>query len=154
MVHNLAYDYIGRSIEAVDYQPKHYQTWFGSPQQGKTAVKHNYQLMYKFMGTHTIIYVMSGTKCGPDDFAYTHKGSHAIYYCKLFWLSTLTYPPYNSKVCTSIHELSHTIAHTNDLAYGVKQCKSLSNHHPRLAIMNADDYCYFSETLKPANCGL
>jgi len=51
----------------------------------------------------------------------------------------------DTTVGTTIHELSHLVAGTEDYAYGRDGCETLAKTSPDRAIKNADSYQYFCE---------
>ena len=53
---------------------------------------------------------------------------------------------FDNKMGILTHELSHALAHTDDMTYGQSACKELAEKEPHLAFNNADNYEYFVET--------
>ena len=144
-VHWLVHRKLYSSYIAAFNKPYLYREWFGDPACCQNNVTNTLALMYNTMNKETIIYYMHGPRCKPNVFAYTFKDSRGIYYCDMFWQSKLVYPPHDSKISTCIHGLSHAIASTDNLAYGVANCKNLAKNHPERAVRNADNYGYFAE---------
>lgn len=79
-------------------------------------------------------------------FVYLNELGH-IYLCKQYW--KLPAVGNDSKGGAIIHEASHFTANggTGDYARGAAQSKALASNNPSTAIMNADNYEYFAETM-------
>ena len=86
-----------------------------------------------------------GSDCEEGDYAYTYVGSDTIYLCDEYIIAQAY--GYNSKFGTIVHELTHAVVGTKDLAYGINDCLKLAQTNPNSAVMNADNYEYFVESL-------
>ena len=45
----------------------------------------------------------------------------------------------STKLCTIVHELSHAVSRTNDLAAGRQNCLNLATNDPAVVINNGDN---------------
>ena len=144
-VHTISHQKLYDSYFAAVNNPALYREWFGDPACCQITMRSTVARIYNTMNTDTITYQMHGDRCRPGVYAYTFKNSRTIYYCDVFWQSNELYPPHDSKICTCVHELSHAITSTDDIAYGPENCKRLARDHPDQAVRNADNYGYFGE---------
>ena len=144
-IHNRSHEKILNSIWGAYTNTTVYKEWFGNISCCRNTVVYSYYWMYDVMERETITYVMHGSKCKRNTYAYTYKGGRTVYYCDVFWRSNDFYPPHDSKICTCVHELSHAIAYTDDIAYGTRRCKELAKRSPAKAARNADNYGYYAE---------
>jgi len=83
--------------------------------------------------------------CGSNVYAYVYPTDRTftVYLCNLFF----TLP--KERVNTIVHEMSHftSLGATDDYAYGKTECEALARRDPDKAYRNADNVCYFSETV-------
>lgn len=86
-----------------------------------------------------------GPVCDPMTVAYSDVGTHTIHLCALFW--TLSPAGFDTFYGTIVHEMSHLNAGTDDVTYGLANCRDLADGDPDQAITNADSYEYFVETI-------
>lgn len=142
--HETAYVMCGESLDELGGESALYVTWFGKddPARRKT-VTNNFMDIRTTMEGETITYNLTGSGCQAGWYAYTFHGSRTVYLCEAFW--TAPAKGEDSQAGTVVHELSHAIAFTEDLAYGRTSCQSLARSKPDDAINNADNYEYFAE---------
>ncbi|KAG5644805.1 hypothetical protein DXG03_007627 [Asterophora parasitica] len=97
--------------------------------------------------------------CSNGVIAYTVASTTNIYYCDLFFkevstitvCSTTTVAARNLRSGTTLHELTHAVANTDDISYGCSANKQLSEAQ---AVINADNYnCFASQVYKNTRCG-
>ena len=124
-----------------------YSTWFGSQYTSYiSTVQGNYNKLYSAMTTKSFTLYFYGPSCKTNVFAYTYFNSQTIYLC-----SAYVNAPWNNghdtKYGTLVHEMTHAVAYTEDLAYGEYDIKNLAALDPRKAIQNADNYEYFVEVI-------
>ncbi len=154
-VHQAANVYTWGCIQALNAvqsaQNTNYVTWFGSYDASRfSTVKTNYQQILNVLGSQQITYDLTKSGCpSSSTYAYTYKGSRTVYMCNGYF--NAPFCGQDSKVGTTIHELSHAVAYTDDNVYGRTSCKNLANTNPAKAIENADSYEYFAETTLPMN---
>lgn len=139
-IHRAAYNEIVAAISDVQNRVNRVYTWFGTPH--LDYVFESYQLMYRDLIYETITYVFGDPNCQSNWYAFTYKGSTTIYLCYVYEVSP-SFWGLDSKVGTIIHELAHSAAYVDDIAYGAYACKQLVNSDPAGAAMNADNYTYF-----------
>jgi len=86
-----------------------------------------------------------GSSCSSGVIAYVYPGQPAtVYLCTTFFNLPATGP--TSQADTMVHEISHftTIGGTQDYAYGQTNCRNLANSNADRAVLNADNYAFFS----------
>ncbi len=122
-----------------------YTEWFGADDAARyQAVREHYAAIRARLTTpHT--YDGSQTDCPANAYAYTYPGSDTVWLCALWFSAPATGE--DSKFGTFIHEWSHAVAGTKDLAYGHAGAKGLAANRPADAISNADNHEYFVETM-------
>ena len=145
---------LSKCASNADSRSNTYITWFGSTYSGYVdTVVGNFLDMKSALQRYTFTLYLHGPDCkSKSTFAYTYHGSTTLYFCNAYF-SAPTLPtsssrsPYDTKMGTVIHELSHAVAYTEDIRYGTSDCKDLAKNYPSKAITNADNYEYFSESL-------
>jgi hypothetical protein len=122
-----------------------YSEWFGADDAGRyqTVRDHYSAIRGRLTTPHT--YDGSQDDCPANTYAYTYPGSDTVWLCSL-WFSA---PPTgeDSKFGTFVHEWSHSVAGTDDIAYGHSGAHGLASSRPQDAIRNADNHEYMVETL-------
>ncbi|PBC71231.1 hemopexin [Streptomyces sp. TLI_235] len=120
--------------------------WFGAYDAARysTVSTHLTDICAVIAG-QTITYDLTGTGCNPGWFAYTYKGTRKVWLCSSFWSAGATGT--DSKFGTLVHELSHAVSSTDDLAYGQAGARTLASTKPADAIRNADNHEYFAEAV-------
>ena len=94
------------------------------------------------MQTTTFTYDLTGSGCGGSVYAYTYKGTTTVWMCDAFWSAPATGT--DSKAGTVLHELTHAVAYTDDIAYGQANCRELAVNNPDKAVQNADNHEYYA----------
>lgn len=141
---NRAYSKVTASISDMSGNPSHYVKWFGvSPT--STPWSGTFSTVKKAMEQEQFGLYFKPLDCKRGVFAYTYVNSHIIYLCGGY-VDAQAYG-YDSKFGTLVHEMTHAVVGTKDLAYGVDNCLYLAKTNPSQAVMNADNYEYFVETL-------
>ena len=127
--------------------PALYQRWFGeiTPTNVENVqdVQDVFYDMWAAMYYETITLYFWGPECEENWYGYTYTNSRVIYLCEKLW-NRIPDVGVDGKVDTLVHELSHAIAETDDIAYGVPDCLELAEKSPDEAIINAENYCYFA----------
>lgn len=139
--HNAGYGLVVAMLASLGNNPN-FSKWFGIFDTTRfNSVNNNYTAIRDRMQDTTITYNLSGDGCEPGVFAYTFKGTTTVWMCEAFWRANPLGT--DSKAGTVVHELSHAIARTDDLAYGQSKCQQLALSNPSKAIKNADthEYC-------------
>jgi len=121
-------------------------TWFGTYSQSNRNFDIN---VFTNVNARLNNYEFSGycnpAGCGSNVYAYVYPtdSTYTVYLCGLFW----SIPA--ERTNTIVHEMSHfrTLGGTNDYAYGKTNCRNLASSDPFRATRNADNVCYFSETV-------
>ena len=120
--------------------------WFGTFDSGRyTTVRQHYSDSGSVIAGQQLTYDLTGSGCQPGWYAYTYKGTRKVWLCSGFWSAGATGT--DSKFGTLVHELSHAVSSTDDLAYGQTNARNLANTKPADAIRNADNHEYFAEGL-------
>ncbi|WP_193776779.1 M35 family metallo-endopeptidase [Streptomyces sp. E2N166] len=123
-----------------------YAEWFGTYDAARYAsVRQHYTDISAVIAGQTVTYDLTGTGCQPGWYAYTYRNTRKVWFCSGFWSAPLTGE--DSKFGTVVHELSHAVCRTSDLAYGASGAHSLASTNPADAIRNADNHEYFTEHL-------
>ncbi|MGY1761583.1 M35 family metallo-endopeptidase [Geodermatophilus sp. SYSU D00779] len=118
--------------------------WFGVFDQGRyDTVTSHFEDMRDFLANIQVTYDLTGTGCRPNVYAYTFKGSRTVWLCALYHSAPESGT--DSKFGTLIHEWSHAVCRTDDIAYGVNACRALAKDDPARAVVNADSHEYFAE---------
>jgi len=146
---NKAFKFIQLSLKDLGSggdKSQNYKRWFGQ------FSSFNYDTVYRiFNSLHNalrvdpITYNLDGKDCEAGDFAYTFYQSRTIWLCREFWLAQNK--GFNSQFGTIVHELTHAIDDTEDIANGIIEAEELAKKDALEAIDNADNYEYFSESL-------
>ncbi|KAL9964469.1 hypothetical protein ACROYT_G028115 [Oculina patagonica] len=123
----------------------HLITWFGGSTY-KQDVTRTYLHVGYYLQVDKIKYVFGGYHCGGGVYAYTYKGTRTVYLCSVYE-NAAKYSGFDNKLGILVHELSHAIAYTDDIGYGVSFCKELAKSDPESAAKNAENYEYFIESL-------
>ncbi|MGW2086284.1 M35 family metallo-endopeptidase [Streptomyces sp. NPDC001880] len=124
----------------------HSTEWFGAHDAARYAtVRQHYIDISAVVAGQTVTYDLTGTGCQPGWYAYTYKNTRKIWLCSSFWSAAATGT--DSKFGTVVHELSHAVCETDDLAYGEAGALNLATTQPTDAIRNADNHEYFTEHL-------
>ncbi|KAL9964465.1 hypothetical protein ACROYT_G028111 [Oculina patagonica] len=150
-VHRAAYHYIASAIPDVQTSPNRVDTWFGTS--SVSSLVQIYQTMEGLLRSDTMTYVHDAPDCEEYEVAYTFTGTRTLYLCPLYE-SFPSLLGYDSKMGTIVHELSHALAYTDDIVYGISACKWLAQEHPSDAANNADNYQFFVTTSFPFNYGI
>jgi len=120
--------------------------WFGR----YDATNHNYDInVLRSVGNRLTNFEFAGycnpSGCGNNVYAYVYPTdpTYTVYLCAVFWRIPA------ERVNTIVHEMSHfrTLGGTDDYAYGQTACRNLARSDPYRASRNADNVCYFSETV-------
>jgi len=85
---------------------------------------------------------------GTGTYAYVYPNQPTtVYLCDAFWKAPTS--GWDSTPGVIVHEVSHftVIGGTSDYAYGNAAAKSLATSNPARAVLNADNYEYFAESL-------
>ncbi|MFE5197960.1 M35 family metallo-endopeptidase [Streptomyces sp. NPDC056601] len=123
-----------------------YAEWFGNYDAARYAtVRQHYTDISSVVAGQTVTYDLTGAGCQPGWYAYTYANTRKVWFCSGFWSAPVTGT--DSKFGTAVHELSHAVCSTNDLAYGESGAHSLATANPANAIRNADNHEYFTEHL-------
>jgi hypothetical protein len=122
-----------------------YTEWFGADDTGRyQAIQDHYARIRNRLGQpHT--YDGSQTGCGAGWYAYTYPGSDTVYICQL-WIDAPAVGV-DSQFGIFIHEWSHAVDGTKDIAYGQTATRQLALTSPDQAVNNADNHKYLVETL-------
>ena len=148
--YSAAYNALFRSFYAITNNTDSYETWFGVRyEEYQETVTNTYSKLINAMKNEIFTVYFHGKGCSDkNEFAYVCYGYNILYMCDLYFTAQ-TAPSssqrYNSKMGIFIHELSHLKASTLDYEYGVDCCKKLASR-PSWAVINADNYEYFSES--------
>jgi len=120
--------------------------WFGR----FDSNNHNYDIsVFRNVGNRLTNFQFSGycnpSGCPDNVYAYVYPTdpTYTVYLCAVFWRLP------EERVNTIVHEMSHfrSLGGTDDYAYGKANCRSLARSDPYSASRNADNICYFSETV-------
>jgi hypothetical protein len=123
-----------------------YETWFGVYDQTRyETVTQHYAEIGTTLTTEAVTYNLTGEGCEPGVYAYTYWFSRTVWLCDAYMNAPETGT--DSKFGTLVHEWSHAVCQTSDLAYGQAACMALAESEPEKAIENADSHEYFVEAL-------
>jgi hypothetical protein len=125
-----------------------YRRWFGDEARANVDYVANvYEQLRVATNQDTLTLYFWGPKCERNWYAYTYRKTRVIYLCEELWMNIsdtgLTHG-LKSKVDTLVHELTHAIAGTDDIVYGVSNCLRLAATDRDNAVINADNYSHFS----------
>ena len=122
-----------------------YTEWFGEDLiiRYQTIQSHYARIRARLTQPHT--YDGNQTGCAADAYAYTHPGSDTVYLCPEWFIAPAV--GVDSQYGTFIHEWSHSVLSTADLAYGETACRKLAATAPGQAANNADSHEYLVETV-------
>ena len=153
-VHKAMYYYLDPAIHAVDKDFHHYQLFFGRQSKERVQiVKDVFQSIKKTLTTDTFTYYYNGTHCVLKNvLGYTMLGARTIVLCPLQY----KFPAIlslNSQLNTLLHEMTHAVVHTIDIAYG-KNAMNLASYFPDKAIVNAANYGLYFTTINPIDYGI
>ena len=84
--------------------------------------------------------------CEGTTVAYAIPTTGAMGFCPRFF--AMPERGLDSRFGTVVHELSHVVADTEDLAYGPRRAEALARRNPGQAVRNADNFQYFVESLE------
>ena len=147
VAYSAAYNILHNSHQSVTSNPRLYKKWFGTTSfLYPEAVKHTYIDIKSSMEDYQYTLYFHGPECEPLDYAYTFYKAKVVYLCEEYFNAPTV--GYNSKMGTIIHEMSHAVADTDDIAYGEADCQALAATNPSKAIRNADNYEFFSESIR------
>lgn len=148
-----AQQYVNEAIRKIRTSDRQLKKWFGADDQyyQKSALK-ILNSVNNMLGN--IEYVYPGPECSADTFAYVYphgikshdSGGHYMFYlCDLYMRSSRT-----EQIQTLTHEGSHhatvfeqDVKFDGGKAYGRQVCEQLACSDPELALLNADNFCYF-----------
>ena len=146
-VHRASHLYISTAGTDIDQNRSHYVRWFGKVGGGRlNKVKRNFSDMKSKLETTTYTYVFKDPNCEPGDYAFVFIGGTMIFLCDLYD-DQVEISGVNTKLCTVVHELTHLVSNTDDIDYGTTSSLNLAKNRPNDAIRNADNYCYFTESI-------
>jgi peptidyl-Lys metalloendopeptidase len=121
-----------------------YTTWFGPPDDARTAaVGRHFAALRDAFATRPITVDCA---CTQPWYAYVYPHRpYTIHVCKAFWTAPMTGT--DSKGGTLVHEMSHftVVAGTDDWVYGQAAAAALAESNPGRAADNADSHEYFGE---------
>ena len=138
-----AYEGVVRGQAAMISNPSEYTYWFGvSPSNTPSPWKNTLSTLQSNMENKQFTLYFHGPDCEDNVFAYTYYQSKTLYLCDEYFFAQDT--GYNSKFGTIVHEMTHAVMNTKDLAYGTYECRRLA---PSKAIQNADNYEFYVESL-------
>lgn len=147
-IHRAAFYYTRGGLADIKGDLSHYERWFGKSGEDNLDKVHTTLLNMKMaLESDVYTYDLSREGCsGSGVYGYTCSGCRTVYLCDLYSSS----PELNgrdTKLCTHIHELMHTVSHASRAdVYGRENALDLAASDPLHAIANADNYCYFAET--------
>ena len=125
-----------------------YTQWFGIyDSDNYQKVLTGFEAISKSFESETIVF---NCNCNENAIAYVYPDRpYEINICPSFW--DLNLKGTDSQTGTIIHELTHfkTTISADDYVYGKKKSLALAVSFPEKAIMNADNYEYFSENNNP-----
>ena len=152
-IHRANYHYIASAINDIDDNEAHYVSWFGEADANRiNKVKRVFNEMKSSLEQDTYTYHFDDPECEDGLYAFTYFDSTEIYFCDAYVASDDLIGQ-DTKLCTIVHELSHARSRIEDHEYGREYCLDLAQSNPNTAIDNADNYCYFLETLNPFDYG-
>jgi len=92
----------------------------------------------------------AGSSCSANTYAYVFPAdtTHTVYVCAVFWKVSSNNCVMDSQPGTIIHEMSHfnNVAKTNDVTYGITNCRNLAKSNPAQAVTNADNFCFYTDS--------
>jgi len=116
-----AYDSVVKGQKDMVSNTKHYSDWFGVPP--STIPSSVLNSLQKSMETSIFTLYFNGAQCEDRVFAYTYYNSKTLYLCRQYFYAQDT--GYNSKFGTVVHEMTHAVRNTKDIAYGEYDCKKI-----------------------------
>jgi hypothetical protein len=120
-----------------------YRTWFGEPDSRKAKVVDTLRKVSTSLDKDITVHA----DFDVEAFAYVYQNQpDHIWIAKDFLGAWSNSAVIDSTAGVLIHEVSHYAANTQDVKYGVDECKDLANDEPDQAIKNADSYEYFCES--------
>ncbi len=139
-----AYSKLVTGISGLTNNPSHYYNWFGM-YPTSTVWSNTFSLVKSSMEEDTFKLYFHGRHCRSNVYAYTYAGSRTIYLCGAY----ISAPDsgVDTKFGTLVHEMTHAVVATRDIAYGRRYARYLAQSYPSLAVENADNYEYYVETL-------
>lgn len=143
-----AFETVSKIGAAVDSNPSTYMEWFGAASdKRKSKVKSMFNSVATAMATDAYKLYYYGHTCKDDLYGYTWYKSKNIVLCKKYF--TASNSGFSSKMGTLIHQLTHSAAHTKDIAGadGTTGALKLALTDPDKATRNADNYEYFAESI-------
>ncbi len=139
-----AYSKLVTGISGLTNNPSHYYYWFGM-YPTSTVWSNTFSLVKSSMEEDTFKLYFHGRHCKSNVYAYTYAGSRTIYLCGAYISSPDS--GVDTKFGTLVHEMTHDVVATRDIAYGQHDARYLAQNYPTLAVENADNYVYYVETL-------
>jgi len=133
--------------EVTKDQQRRFENWFGPLSLASvTTVKDNIHTCVRILSGNALTIDANNPGCQAGWFAFVvaAAGVLNIHLCGAFFTAPLHGE--NSQVGTLVHELTHTLCGTLDLAYGMAACAQLATTNPPQAMTNADNYEYFVES--------
>jgi hypothetical protein len=129
-----------------------YQTWFGGFERARyDTVGGHFRDIANTLVTEPVRYDLTGRSpagdvCEPGFFAFTYRGVRTVWLCGGYLSAPETGT--DCKYGTLVHEWSHAISGTEDIAYGEDKCRELAFADPGQAGNNADSHEYFVENTR------
>jgi hypothetical protein len=154
-IHKAVYSYLDPAVKTVDIDISHYRKWFGDFSKDRAyRVKGVFASIKTTLENDKFIYHYNGTNCLLKKvLGYTWVGARVIYLCPLqYEFPTISHQ--FSQMSTLLHEMTHAVGDTRDIAYGYDMCRIVADHLPRLAIENAANYGLYFITINPMDFGI
>jgi len=142
------YNYLNRA--SCSASQTYYIEWFGACDTTRyNRVKSNLNAVYNgLQATYPVD--CAGSSCTSNTYAYVYPAdtTHTVYVCAVFWQVTERNCVLDSQPGTLIHEMSHfnNVAATDDVTYGIVNCRNLAKSNPAAAITKADNYCFYTDS--------
>jgi hypothetical protein len=161
-IHRAAYYYVEASVSELREDDSHFIMWFGNKSSNREIVIRDYTMIMNHLRSTEMRYIVFASQpanrsvCPPRAFASALVFTNTVYFCPhaLQFQNIATHSSLDSILSTVIHELSHAINGRDDTAYGEDEARKLAKDDPSQAIINAENYAYFSITTYPFNYGI
>ncbi|XP_019854938.1 PREDICTED: uncharacterized protein LOC109583880 [Amphimedon queenslandica] len=153
-VHKTVYTYLDPAIASVDRDHSHYVRWFGARStRNVERVRNIFKDIKTAITSGPFMYHYDGHHCLKRVLAYTWHRSRLIVLCPIQYKLPYIIHPY-SQLNTLLHEMTHAVGYTIDIAYGVRKCLSLAKQSPSRAVENAANYGLYFITVLPVEYGI